>query len=54
MEVAAVLFSELYGSYFNVVAAVLAEAVRHSLSGRKRSRRVCLPSRPRCGRTGRC
>ena len=24
MEVAAVLFSELYGSYFNVVAAVLA------------------------------
>ena len=33
MEVAAVLFSELYGSYFNVVAAVLAEAVRHSLTG---------------------
>lgn len=33
MEVAAVLFSELYSSYFNVVAAVLAEAVRHSLTG---------------------
>ena len=33
MGVAAVLFSELYGSYFHVVAAVLAEAVRRPLTG---------------------
>ena len=29
------LFSEIYGSYFNVVAAVLAEAVKGELTGRR-------------------
>ena len=35
MGVAAMLFSEIYGSYFNVVAAVLAEAVEGCLTERQ-------------------
>lgn len=35
MEVAEILFSEIYGSYFNVVAAVLAEASKGCLTDRR-------------------
>lgn len=56
MGVRQMLFSEIYGSYFNVVAAVLSEAAENTLTTgkltaivqEKRLRKVYCPFLPPC------